>query len=275
MPSLTRSPTSPPRTVEEFQARLQQVSDDLPRRLRQCAEYLAANTDRIAVSTVAEIAAAAEVQPSALMRFCQLMGFPGYSAMQRLFRDSFTQGWPDYATRIRALRRSGPGSPSALLAEFVDVGTKSLQNLPVSVDPDSLDRAVEALAAARVVHAVGLRRAFPVASYLAYAFDKMEIPVVLHELTGGLDRRNAIGQGDALIAISFAPYSAETVDLATHCRKHEVPVVAITDTVLSPLWQIGALPLSVREVDFGAFRALSATLALAMTLAVAVGARRG
>lgn len=274
MPSLTRSPTAP-RTIEEFHVRLQAVSGDLPKRLRQCAEYLAANTDRIAVSTVAEIASAAEVQPSAMMRFCQLMGFPGYSAMQRLFRETYAQGWPDYATRISNLRHSGSGSPAALLAEFVDVGVKSLESLAATVDPEALERAVAEIAAGQVVHAIGLRRAFPVAAYLAYAFEKMEIPVVLHERTGSLDRRNAIRPGDVLIAISFAPYSEETVNLAQHCRRQGIAVVAITDTVLSPLWQIDAVPIAVREVDFGAFRSLSATLSLAITLAVAVGARRG
>lgn len=274
MSSLTRSPTAP-RSVEDFHDRLQAVSGELPKRLRQCAEYLAANTDRIAVSTVAEIAAAADVQPSAVMRFCQIMGFPGFSAMQKLFRDTYAQGWPDYATRITNLRHSGPGTPAALLAEFADVGVRSLQSLTATVDPEALERAVAVLAAGQVIHAIGLRRAFPVACYLAYAFEKMEIPVVLHERTGSLDRRNAIRPGDALVAISFAPYSEETVNLAEHCRRNGIPVVAITDTVLSPLWQIDGLPLAVREVDFGAFRSLSATLSLAITLAVAVGARRG
>lgn len=273
MTSLTRSPTAP-RTVEEFHVRLQAVSADLPKRLRQCAEYLAANTDRIAVSTVAEIASSAEVQPSAMMRFCQLMGFPGYSAMQRLFRETYAQGWPDYASRISNLRHSGSGSPAALLAEFVDVGVKSLESLAATVDPEGLEHAVAVIAAGQVIHAIGLRRAFPVAAYLAYAFEKMEIPVVLHERAGGLDRRTAIRPGDVLIAISFAPYSEETVNLAQHCRRQGIPVVAITDTVLSPLWQIDAVPIAVREVDFGAFRSLSATLSLAITLAVAVGARR-
>ena len=58
MSSLTRSPTAP-RSVEDFHDRLQAVSGELPKRLRQCAEYLAANTDRIAVSTVAAIAVGA------------------------------------------------------------------------------------------------------------------------------------------------------------------------------------------------------------------------
>ncbi len=40
-----------PATVEEFRQRLAEGLDDLPKRLRQCADYIAANTERIAVST--------------------------------------------------------------------------------------------------------------------------------------------------------------------------------------------------------------------------------
>ena len=51
-------------------------------------------------------------------------------------------------------------------------------------------------------------------------------------------------------------------------------LVALTDRLTSPLARSADAVLTVPEVDFGAFRSLSATLALALTLAVAVGARR-
>jgi DNA-binding MurR/RpiR family transcriptional regulator len=57
-------------------------------------------------------------------------------------------------------------------------------------------------------------------------------------------------------------------------RERDHPVVAITDSLSSPLQRLNVLPLLVSEVDVGAFRALSATFALAIALAVAVGARR-
>lgn len=83
-----------PATVKEFEERLVEVAPKLPKRLRQCADYVAANTDRIAVSTVAEMAEAAGVQPSAFMRFCQILGFSGFSEMQRLFKESYSGRWP-------------------------------------------------------------------------------------------------------------------------------------------------------------------------------------
>lgn len=264
-----------PTTIEEFRLRLSEVIDDLPRRLRQCADFIAANSDRIAVSTVSDIATGADVPPSAVMRFCQILGFSGFSEMQRLFRGAYAPGWPDYATRLQNLKSHGSGSPMALLAEFVEAGRLSLEALTKQADEAALTRSVALLTAAKTVHVIGLRRAFPVATYLTYVFEKMAVPAMLHDGVGLLDHRFALRDGDAVLAISFAPYSDETLTLARDARRRGLPVIGLTDTLTSPLARLSDAVLTVPEVDFGAFRSLSATLALAMTLAVSVGTSRG
>jgi DNA-binding MurR/RpiR family transcriptional regulator len=264
-----------PATIEEFRERLTAITDGLPRRLRQCADHIAANIDRIAVSTVAELAAGADVPPSALMRFCQILGYSGFSEMQKLFREAYSPGWPDYSTRLKNLKENGAGTPSALLGEFIEAGRLSLEALAKSADEAALAQAVGILAGAQTVHVVGLRRAFPVATYLAYVFEKMEVPAMLHDGVGKLDHRFALRPGDAVLAITFAPYSEETIALAQDARERGLPVVAMTDRVTSPLARFSDAILTVPEVDFGAFRSLSATIAMAIALAVAVGSARG
>ena len=267
--------TGPPASVDEFRTRLAVILDDLPRRLRQCADYIAANTDRIAVSTVAELATGADVPPSAVMRFCQILGFSGFSEMQRLFREAYSPGWPDYSTRLKNLKEGGAGSPTALLAEFIEAGRQSLEALAKSADEVALQQAVAVLSGADTVHVVGLRRAFPVASYLAHVFEKMSVPAMLHDGVGKLDHRFALRPNDAVLAITFAPYSEETLTLAQDAKARGLPVVALTDRMTSPLVRFSDAILTVPEVDFGAFRSLSATIAMAIALAVAVGSARG
>ena len=114
-----------PDTLDALYREIAARGDALPKRLRQCADYVTANPDRVAVSTVAELAQAAEVQPSAVMRFCQELGFSGFSQMQRLFREEYSRKWPDYATRLQNLRRTGEDGPAVLLAEFVEAGRTS------------------------------------------------------------------------------------------------------------------------------------------------------
>lgn len=272
---MTDDTKTAPQTIEAFSSRLADLSDGLPKRLRQCADHVAANLDRIAVSTVADLAAGADVPPSAVMRFCQIMGFSGFSDMQRLFRDAYAPALPDYATRLANLRGGARGGAGRLLAEFVEAGRLSLEGLTTALDEKALERAVSVLSGAGVVHVMGLRRAYPVAAYLAYVFEKMSVPAMLHEGAGRLDHRHAIRPGDAVLAISFAPYSEETLALVADACARNLPVVALTDHKASPLARMADPVLTVQEVDFGAFRSLSATLALSIALAVAVGTARG
>jgi len=265
---------SSPNTVEDFHNRLLSVSDTLPKRLRQCADYLAMNTDKIAVSTVAELSLAAGVQPSAFMRFCQLLGFSGFSELQKLFRQDYTQRWPNYSTRLDALRSDTSNNPINLLTEFIAAGHASLDALATSVDAQKLQNAVDILVAAPTIHLIGVKRAFPIVYYLAYAFGKMAVPAQLHDRFGGVDQQHLLRPGDALIAITYAPYAQETLEAASLAASRGVKVVAITDALNSPLQRLGDATLLVREVDMGDFRTLSASFALAMTLATAVGTQR-
>lgn len=268
------TPDTAPQTVEDFRDRLIEVAETLPKRLRQCADYLAMNTDKIAVSTVAELAQAAGVQPSAFMRFCQLLGFSGFSELQKLFRQEYSQRWPNYSARLDALRSVTTRNPFNLLTEFVTAGHASLDSLAVSVHEVTLQSAVDILVAAPTIHLIGVKRAFPIVYYLAYAFGKMAVPAQLHDRFGGVDQQHLLRPGDALIAITYAPYAQETLETASLAASRGVKVVAITDALNSPLHRLGDATLLVREVDMGDFRTLSASFALAMTLATAVGARR-
>lgn len=267
-------PRDPPRTVEAFRARLNTLHGQLPRRLQQCADHVATHLDSIALSTVAQVAKGAGVPPSAVMRFCQEMGFSGYAEMQRLFREALSRAAPDYATRLANLKAGGAGQPATLVAEFVEAGRQSMEALARDLDESALNQAVEALSQARTIHLAGFRRSFPVASYLAYVFDKLGVPAVLHDGVAGLQNRATLQPGDALLAITFAPYSEETLALAARARDRGLPVVALTDPPSRELAGLADTVLSVTEIDFGAFRSLSAVIALALSLAVAVAARR-
>jgi DNA-binding MurR/RpiR family transcriptional regulator len=134
-----------------------------------------------------------------------------------------------------------------------------------------LNEATNLLASANVVHVIGLGRSFSVASYIAYIFEKMEVPAVLHTSLGKLDNRHAVRKGDAVLAFTFAPYSSPTIELVQDVASRNIPIVAVTDSAIGPLAKFRPTTLLVSEVDFGAFRSPAATLCLATALAVSVG----
>ena len=263
-----------PDTVSELIERLDDIGEGLPKRLGQCASYLRRNIHLVAVSTVADLAAGAGVQPSAFMRFCQALGFSGFSQMQGLFRAEYRELRPDYAERLSQLRQEGKEGPGWLAASFAEAGHKSLVSLVNTLDEARLRQACEILAGAGTIHLVGLRRAFAIVSYVGYMLDKMQVPTVIHRTSGQIESDHAIRPGDALLAVSFTPFSQETLELAARTCARGIPVVALSDTADCPLRDAARVLLIASEVDVGAFRVPTAAMTLATSLAVAVGGMR-
>ena len=271
------SPSDPgqaPGSVSELLDRLDGLGATLPKRLGQCANYLRQNIHLVAVSTVADLSAGAGVQPSAFMRFCQALGFSGFSEMQALFRAEYRELRPDYAERLSQLRERGEEGPEWLAASFAEAGHKSLVSLMNGLDGAKLDEACRLLAAAGTIHLVGLRRAFAIVSTMGYMLDKMQVPTVIHRTSGQIESDHAIRPGDALFAVSFTPFSQETLQLAARTAERDIPVVALSDTADCPLREAAKVLLIAREVDVGAFRVPTAAMTLATSLAVAVGGMR-
>lgn len=267
-----------PEDFEALKRRLIEIEPLLPKRLRQTAAFALDHPDEIALGTASGVAERAQVQASTLVRFAQALGFAGFSELQGVFRSHLRTRWPNYSERLKALheRARDSGDPTNLLFGFANSAAQSIAKLREVVHRDDLDRAIERLSKARTIYLVGQRRSFCVSHYLAYALAQLGVRAILIDNVGGIgpDQLAGADEKDALIAVSFSPYSPVTISLADSAREKKTPIVVITDSALSPLAGIADARFEIVESDFGAFRSLAATFCLAMTLAVAVAERR-
>lgn len=272
-------PGLPPRDFAGLKSLIAARAADLPRRLTQVASFALENPDEIAFGTVSSIADQASVQPSTLVRFSQALGYQGFSEMQEVFRARLRDRVLNYDERIAQLRAHATRSskPNAVFHGFADAAERSIATLRERLDPAALDRAVDQLAVAQTIYLVGLRRSFPIATYMAYAFARLGVKAVLVDAVGGLgaEQLGFASARDAVLAISFTPYASETVALAQAAARRQVPIVSVTDSPFSPLAQTASLWLEVAEANFEGFRSLSSALVLGMTLTVAIAERRG
>lgn len=274
-----RSSFSPaPCDFDQFVETLRDRRATLPKRLKQVAEHVISHLDEMAFGSTAQIAAIIGVQASTLVRFAQALGYSGFSELQEIFKSRLRQRTVDHRDRLKALAASARGSDDvlSLFNGFTQASEASIAQLRKTVRPSDLRAAVAMLAKARTIFLVGVRRSFPVVSYLAYVFGGLGVSAVLVDNVAGLGPEQAAvaGPQDALIAVSFTPYAQSTLDIAAAAHRRGVPVLALTDSALSPLSETSKLWIEVVEADFGAFRSVGATLALATTLAVATAERR-
>ncbi|XOC81677.1 MurR/RpiR family transcriptional regulator [Microvirga sp. M2] len=270
--------TEAPGDYEGLRALLVSRRETMPKRLKQLAAFAMDHPEEVAFGTVAGIAERAGVQPSTLVRFAKSLGYDGFSHLQQIFRGRLRERFPDYRERLKVLRDLEGDHVHAvsLLEGFTSAAAISLEKMRDSVRPEELSRAIETLAKADTIYLLGARRVFPIAAYCAYAFSKLGIRTILIDHVGqlGPEQLGTATERDAVLAISFTPYAPATADLTAAAARGNIPVVAITDSAFSPLVASADVWLEVAEADFGAFRSLSASFALAMALAVGTAEKR-
>jgi DNA-binding MurR/RpiR family transcriptional regulator len=157
-----------------------------------------------------------------------------------------------------------------VLDHLVEAGMQALAQLRAGIRPERLEQAVELLAAAEAIHIIGQRHGFAVAAYLGHAFGQRGARVRLLTGVGGtfLDQASFIGPGDVLVVVSGDPCAPETLAVARHADARGVPIVALTDGPRGTLLPLARVAFAVEEPELQGFRALSATMCLALALAV-------
>ena len=261
-------------TYEELKDAISGAYPTLSPQLQRLARYALDKPHDLALGTVAAVAEANAVQPSSTIRFANALGFDGFSQMQQVFRSHLVERGAPYRERIKRMQR-GAQAERGVLHQFVGEAVDELRQLEEHVDPKALAAAVKLLAAAPQIHVLAQRRAFPVAAYLAYALNQLELRAHLLDGLGGmLDgfARN-IGKGEVLVVASFRNYSPAVVEAALAAQARGVSVVAITDSALSPLKPAADVCFELGDDSSRPFRSLVAPLCLAQALVVSTGQR--
>jgi len=270
-----RSKAVPHQTYEALRAEIARGHPGFSDRLRQIAEFVLDYPTEMALSTVAEVAQRAGVQPSAIVRFARALGYGGFTEMQQVFRSRLIASIaPSYKERIAGLRRNGrfrdSDNPRAVLSRFVSEGLVSLESLQDAVKEDDLERAIAVLGAAHTIFVLGLGGSFPVAAHLTYVLRRIGRRVALLDGLGSAigAQAAAASSKDALIAVSFKGYNPDTAHLFPDLVARGVPAVVITDSLLSPIVQGATVVFEIPDMPEAALRTMVAPMCLAQTLAV-------
>lgn len=266
--------------VDELVRRIAEEFDALPRQLQCVATYIEQQRANIMLQRINEVAQGSAVHPSAVVRFAQRLGYSGFSEMQAVFRDAYTETVAparSYQQRIRKVIANGavPMTPAEMALRFIDASRMGLDELAGEFDAKQFDAAVNLLTKAENIYVVAVRRTFSIASYIVYALQRTQKRVHLVSGLGGMYREQirSIDRNDALIAISFPPYGKETLHCSRIAHKRKAKVLAITDSALGVLGRDATVMLKVNEGSAFAFRALTSTICLCQALFVALAYR--
>lgn len=276
---LMSAPLKPPSDYESFVALIQADYDGLSRSFQTVGRYLVQNPNDVAVQSINGIAARCNVHASSLVRFAQHLGYKGFKELKDIFHRRLATAAPGFEARVGALKNDLQlhvrGSPKGFLGDLVARDIATLQDLFADIEDADLSRAIDLLERAETIYVAGQLRSAPVAIFMRYVLTMLRRRVVLLDADGGLTTEMArvMRPGDVLFAISFRFYAKEVISIAEGAHAAGVPVIAVSDSGLSPLAKCAAVLFSIPEGEYAFSRSLAAPMCLAQALVVALASR--
>ncbi len=246
---------------------------------QKIALYLTQNPNEVAVHSVNAISKRCGVHASSLVRFAQALGYDGFKDLQKPFQRRLTTAAPGFEARVKALE-SELGSRTdrselGFMRDLVVRDIASLKDMLTQIKAEELAKTVSLLEKADVVYLIGQLRSAPVVELLRYTLTMLGKRCILLDAGGGLATHMArvIRKSDVLFAVSFRFYANEVVNVVEEAASRGVPIIAISDSTLSPLAKNAKVLFAVPEHEYTFSRSLAAPMCLAQALTVALAAR--
>jgi DNA-binding MurR/RpiR family transcriptional regulator len=267
-----------PRGSADVLRRIGDAFDGLSPELRRAARWLSDHSTEVALLSMRQQARNAGVSAPTMLRLARALGFPDYASLRRPFQEAVTGVPGGFRRRASALQSTPAAARVGRLArEIVDAQIDDVQSLEALNPPAQIEAVVRAIARARRIGFLGVRSSFSIAYYFRYAYDMIAPNGILFDGLGGtlLDQAEALERGDALVAISQAPYSTPTVLALDAAKRRGATIVALTDSALSPLARRADHVLLFRTESLSFLPSMIAPLALVEVLLARLAGRGG
>ncbi len=232
------------------------------------AEYILKHYDKAAFMTAAKLGASVGVSESTVVRFANQLGYEGYpelqKALQELIKNKLT-------TAQRIELSNDFIIPNNALKGVLKSDIENIRATMEKINYEAFESTVNSILNSKKIYIVGLRSSAALADFLGFYLNLIldNVKIVSYGMSDIFEQMLTLGEGDCVIGIGFPRYAMRTVETLNYAKGADV--VAITDSVLSPLATKADYVL-IAESNMASFvDSLVAPLSVINALIIAVG----
>jgi DNA-binding MurR/RpiR family transcriptional regulator len=236
------------------------------------AEYILKHYDKAAFMTAAKLGVSVGVSESTVVRFANELGYSGYpklqKALQELIKTKLTtvqriELTNDFTTEESALKGVLKSDMENLRATLEKINNKTFTDV------------VKSIFAAKKIYIIGLRSSTALADFLGFYLNIIldNVKIVGYGISDIFEQIFNVGEEDLVIGIGFPRYANRTIEALSFAQSRNAKVVAITDSLLSPLASKADYTLIAQSNMASFVDSLVAPLSVINALIIAVGMR--
>ena len=236
------------------------------------AEYILKNYDKAAFMTAAKLGISVGVSESTVVRFANELGFSGYPMLQKALQELIK----NKLTTVQRLELSNDfASHGAALKGVLKADMENIRATLEKINPYTFEDVLNSIFEAKNIYIIGLRSSTALAEFLGFYLNIIlqNVRIVSYGISDIFEQMINIGEGDLVIGIGFPRYATKTIDVLDFSKARGAKVVAITDSLLSPLAAKADSTLIAQSNMASFVDSLVAPLSVINALIIAVGMR--
>lgn len=238
------------------------------------ARYIEEHYDKAAFMTASKLGATVGVSESTVVRFATEVGYEGYPELQRAMQEMIR-------SKLTSVQRMEVTSARLGDADVLDsVLNQDIAKIRRTLEETSRQEfncAVDSIVAAKKIYILAARSSAALGSFLSYYFSLIFENVALVTSTSETEiyeQLMRVDSHDVVIGISFPRYSKMAVKAMKFASDRGAQVIALTDSMMSPLAQPSDYVLLARSDMASMVDSLVAPLSLINALIVATALRK-
>ncbi|WML35024.1 MurR/RpiR family transcriptional regulator [Clostridium sp. OS1-26] len=236
------------------------------------AEYILKHYDKAAFMTAAKLGVSVGVSESTVVRFANELGFTGYPKLQKALQELIK----NKLTTVQRIELSNDFvSEESALKGVLKSDMENIRATLEKINHKTFEDVVNSIFTAKKIYIIGLRSSTALSEFLGFYLGLISdnVKVVGYGISDIFEQMINVTGDDLVIGIGFPRYAARTIESLAFAQSRGAKVVAITDSLLSPLAARADYTLIAQSNMASFVDSLVAPLSVINALIIAVGLR--
>ncbi len=236
------------------------------------AEYILKHYDKAAFMTAAKLGVSVGVSESTVVRFANELGFSGYPKLQKALQELIK----NKLTTVQRIELSNDFvSEETALKGVLKSDMENIRATLEKINHKTFEDVVNSIFAAKKIYIIGLRSSTALSEFLGFYLNLIldNVHVVAYGVSDIFEQMINVSEDDLVIGIGFPRYAARTIESLSFAKSRRANVVAITDSLLSPLAARADYTLIAQSNMASFVDSLVAPLSVINALIISVGLR--
>lgn len=236
------------------------------------AQYILNDYDKAAFMTASKLGTTVGVSESTVVRFAIELGFAGYPKLQKALQEMIK----NKLTTVQRLELSTEYiNEENALKGVLKADMENIRATLEKINQKTFEDVVNHIFKAKKIYIVGLRSSSALSEFLGFYLNLIlnNVHVVNNGISDIFEQMINVGEDDLVIGIGFPRYAMKTINVLSFAQTRKAKVVAITDSLLSPLASKADYTLIAQSNMVSFVDSIVAPMSIINALIVSVGMR--